>query len=109
MTKKQKHTLKNFDELVNEHFQDNPKLAADFLKLALEEYQKDGDEKTLLIALRQVTIANGGFSKLAQETGLSRENLYTTLSSKGNPKLSTFKIILENLGYAFSFKKLKVG
>ncbi len=108
MTKKPKHTLRNFDELINEHLKANPKFADDFLKLALEEYRKDGDEKTLLIALRQVALAKGGFSKLAQETGLSRENLYTTLSEKGNLRLNTFKIILENLGYALSFKKLKV-
>jgi probable addiction module antidote protein len=109
MTKKSKHKLKNFDDLTTKLFQKDSNLAEGFLKLAFEEYHKDGDEKVLLIALRQVTIAKGGFSKLAKETGLSRESLYTTLSENGNPQLNTFKIILEKLGYALSFKKLKTS
>jgi probable addiction module antidote protein len=106
--KKDTNKIRNrsFDEFIVEHFQENPKLAEGYLKLALKEYQKDGDERPLLSALRQVAIARGGFAQLAHKTGLSRESLYKTLSPKGNPRLSTLKIILEVLGYRLSFKAI---
>ncbi len=106
MTTKKNKQLRSFDELAIEHFTKNPELADDFLEMSLTEYQKDGDEKALLIALRQVTMARGGFSVLAKETGLSRENLYKVLSVNGNPRFSTINTILSNLGYVLSFKHI---
>jgi probable addiction module antidote protein len=105
---KDKHKIKNrsFDEFIVEHFKENPKLADDYLKFALEEYKKDGDERPLLSALKQVAIARGGLGELSNKTGLSRESLYKTLSPKGNPRLSTLKVILEVLGYRLSFKAI---
>lgn len=102
-----KKTLKKFESLSSEHFRKDKKLAEEFLQLALEGFEKDGDEKTLLVALRQVAIARGGFTKLATETGLSRENLYRALSSNGNPTFVTMKVVLQNLGYVFSFKRVR--
>lgn len=102
-----KKTLKKFEELSSEHFKKDKKLADEFLKLALEQFEETGDEKTLLVALRQVAVACGGFTKLSAETGLSRENLYRVLSSNGNPTFVTMKIVLQNLGYVFSFKRIK--
>ncbi|MBU6338389.1 MAG: putative addiction module antidote protein [Rickettsiales bacterium] len=105
--KKQKIKLRSFDELAIEHFKKDKKLADAFLNNALKEYQKDNDERVLLVALRQVAMASGGFQELSKKTGLSRESLYKTLSMNGNPKFQTLKIILENLGYIFTIKKIK--
>ncbi len=98
--------LRNFDEFIVEHLRENPKLAEGYLKIALQEYQKDGDERPLLDALKQVAIAKGGLADLAARTGLSRESLYKTLSSKGNPTLRTLNIILKVLGYRISFQAI---
>ncbi len=50
-----------------------------------------------LLALRDVAKARG-IRHLAQETQLSRESLYRTLSRKGNPRFSTLEALLESLG-----------
>jgi probable addiction module antidote protein len=50
------------------------------------------------IALRTVADAVGGMTALAEKTGLSREALYRTLSSKGNPRLDTLSVILAAFG-----------
>ena len=52
---------RDFDDIVIDQFKDNPELADEFLEHALEEYKKDGNEKDLLTALKQVKIAKEGF------------------------------------------------
>lgn len=56
----------------------NPDEAAAYLNAALEE----NDQDVFLLALRDVAEAHG-FSKVAQDTLLNRENLYRMLSSTG--------------------------
>jgi probable addiction module antidote protein len=106
--KKELNKIKNrtFDEFIVEHFKKTPQLTNGYLKLALEEYQKDGDERPLLEALKQVALARGGLADLSAKTGLSRESLYKTLSSKGNPTLKTLNVILKVLGYRLSFQAI---
>jgi probable addiction module antidote protein len=105
---KDKDKIQNisFDEFIVEHFKKHPKLADGYLKLAVEEYKKDGDERPLLSALKQVALARGGLADLSVKTGLSRESLYKTLSPKGNPTLRTLNIILKVLGYRLSFQAI---
>lgn len=43
-----------------------------------------------------------GMSKVAKDTGLSRENLYRALSSDGNPELATFLQVMWALGLRLS-------
>ncbi len=73
-----------------------------FLDVALEEYEKDGDTEAFLLALRDVTEAQGGIGKLAERTNLNRQNLYKALSEKGNPRLETIGAILHGLGFRLS-------
>ncbi|MBA2653740.1 MAG: transcriptional regulator [Gammaproteobacteria bacterium] len=82
----------------------NKKEAAVYLQVALDEYQKEGDTEALLLALRHVTLAQGGIAKLSQKTHLNRESLYRTLSSRGNPKLQTLGLLLKGLGFKLSIK-----
>ena len=56
------------------------------------------DVEDFMAALRLVTEARGGVTKIAAETGLNREMLYCTLSKKGNPKLSSLLPILHAAG-----------
>jgi probable addiction module antidote protein len=50
-----------------------------------------------LLALRDIAEARG-FSQVAQDTLLNRENLYRMLSSKGNPQLSSLMTLLRSIG-----------
>jgi len=78
--------------------------AAVYLKVALEEYEKDKNREAFLLALRTVVEAQGGFTKLAEKTKLNRQNLYRSLSSHGNPRLSTLDSILQALGFRLSIE-----
>ena len=77
-----------------------PYRAADYLKTDadragyLEALLEDGDSRVLVIGLRDLAESIGGMAKLAQRSGLSRETLYRTLSSKGNPRLDTLTALL---------------
>jgi probable addiction module antidote protein len=64
----------------------------------LEEALAAGDIAAFKLALRNVVEAQGGMAALAEETDLSRETLYRTLSERGNPTLETLSRILGALG-----------
>jgi probable addiction module antidote protein len=71
-----------------------------YLNAALE----DGEPTVLLEALRNVAQARGGMAALAKSAGVSRESLYRSLSSRGNPKIDTVMELLRALGL-----KLTIG
>ena len=71
----------------------DPEEAAAYLDSALEE----NDQEVFLLALRDIADAHG-FSKVAQDTLLNRENLYRMLSSTGNPQLSSLIMLLQSFG-----------
>jgi probable addiction module antidote protein len=68
------------------------------IALFLEEILHDGDPRAVPVALRTGAAAVGGNATLAAKTGLNRENLYRTLSSRGNPRLDTLCAILAAFG-----------
>ena len=55
-----------------------------------------------LLALRTVAEAYGGFGAVATEAGITRESLYRTLSSNGNPTLKTLLAVLKAVGMKLS-------
>ena len=65
---------------------------------------QDGDEKVLLMALRNVVDALGGMTRMARKTGLRRETLYRTLSEKGNPRLSSLLAMLHYMDLELAVK-----
>lgn len=71
----------------------NPEEAAAYINAAFEE----GDEKLLLVALRDVAEAHG-MSTVARKARVNRENLYRMLSKKGNPRLQSIEAVLEACG-----------
>jgi len=75
----------------------NPEEAAAYLDSALEE----NDQEVFLLALRDIAEAHG-FTNVAQDTLLNRENLYRMLSSTGNPQLSSLMALLSSLGLRLS-------
>jgi len=95
---------RQFDIYVVESLKD-PHEARAYLNVALEEYEKDGDTEAFLLALRDVAVARGGISMLAEKTKLNRQNLYRTLSNKGNPRLDTLGNILQAMDMRLSIEQ----
>lgn len=105
-----KNTTNYHDEFIESL--KKPKEADLYLRIAMEEYQEDGDAEVLLLALRNIVEAKGGISWLARQTHLNRQNLYNVLSKNGNPTLDTFSLILKGLGFRLAIQsedKRKAG
>lgn len=85
-------------EAIVEELRANPKLAAEYLKAALEEAD---EPKVFLAALRHVADALG-FAKLAKAAHVERESLYRALSPRGNPRLSTLLPLIRAMGLSLT-------
>lgn len=71
---------------------DSPEAIADYLSEAFES----GDDKLIARALGAVARAKG-MTEVANDTGLSRESLYRSLSEQGRPELATAMKVLDSL------------
>ena len=91
---KDKTGISHRDVMVKK-LRDRPRLAAEYLKAALEDTDKP---EVLLIALRQIAEARGGLAKVAKAAGIERESLYRALSAHGNPRLSTLIGVMKAIG-----------
>lgn len=94
--------VKKWDELLIERLK-NKKQAMAYLNAALEDTKEGGPEnqELLLTALRNIAKAQGGFTLLAEKTGLAREALYRSLSKSGNPKITTLTNLMSAMGFEF--------
>ena len=92
--------IKNSAKYSTSDYLQSPEDVARYLEAALEE----DDATLLLLALRNVVDSKGGMSMISQQTGLSRESLYRSLSENGNPKISTLFSIVKALGLHLSVK-----
>lgn len=80
----------------------NKKKATLYLQVALEEYEEDNNTEAFMLALRNIAESQGGINTLAKKTSLNRQNLYRTLSSRGNPRFTTLGNIIRALGFRLS-------
>jgi probable addiction module antidote protein len=71
---------------------DSPQAIADYLSEAFET----GDEQYIAQAIGTVARVEG-MSKIAKDTGLSRESLYRALGDGGNPEFGTVMKVLNAL------------
>ncbi|MFI3301054.1 MAG: addiction module antidote protein [Candidatus Gastranaerophilales bacterium] len=99
----QKNNLVSWNEYMNQALDDNSE-AMSYLEVAFEEYQQDGDTRSLMRAIQRVAEAQGGISKLAQQTKLNRQNLYRIFANKTSPRFDTLSKILRALGVTISLK-----
>ena len=81
--------IKNYRERLLTKLKD-PKEAAEYLNAAIQ----DADPRVFLLALQDIAEALGGMKWLAEHANLNRENLYRSLSMKGNPRFFTLLSIL---------------
>jgi len=94
--KMKKHHVR---ETHNKHLQD-AEVAAEYINQALES----DDPKVILMAMRNIAEAQkDGITGLSNRSHLGRESLYKMLSQDGNPKLTSFTLLMKGLGL-----KLKV-
>ena len=78
--------------------------AAEYLSAAYAD-----SPEAFLVALRDVTEAQKGMANVAKQARLNRENLYRTLSERGNPTLNTVGSVLEALGITVKFEPKERG
>jgi probable addiction module antidote protein len=76
---------------------DTPEARAEYMTAALET----GDVEFIRDAVGVVARARG-MTKIAKETGLSRESLYKALGETGNPEFATVMRIVHALGLTLS-------
>jgi len=91
---KHKPAVSNEDALIGQ-LREDPEFAAEYLKAAIEDSE---EPKVLLLALRRLAEARGGFTKIAKAAGIERESLYRALSARGNPRLSTLVAVIKAVG-----------
>ena len=96
--------MRNYREIVKEFVKDQEE-ASEYLKVALDEYEQDGNLDAFLKAIRTVADAQGGISKLAEKTNLNRQHLYRSLAENGNPTIRTLDTILHSLGLKLTLTK----
>jgi len=86
------------DDAMVAELRENPDYAEIYLQTALEDIYEEGGITAFLITLRRVVEARGGISEISRKSGLSRQQLYKTLSEKGNPTLTTLTEITRAAG-----------
>jgi probable addiction module antidote protein len=97
-------TTKSYREHLLKQLQDKEEAAA-YLNAALQ----DEDPRVFLMALHDVADAIGGIGKLSDLSKLNRENLYRSLSMKGNPQFFTVLSILKACDVEISCKPTEKG
>jgi len=85
-----------------EVFRNDPGYAIELLNSILE----DGEQGELLIALRQMAEAFGGVRQVAQRAELNPNQLYRTLSERGNPEVRSLTAILKAMGLRLAIQPL---
>ena len=104
MTRKSKAAVsRSHEEATVESFRKDPMFAAEYLNSVLE----DGDQEELMLALRRMSKAFGGVTKLAEEAELNVNTLYRTLSPKGNPEVKSLKALLRAMGMQLAVRPLR--
>ena len=83
------------DEAMIERLRNSTAFAAEYLKAAIEDAE---EPQVLLVALRHIAEARGGIANVAKAAGIKRESLYRSLSSRGNPRLSTLFAVTKAMG-----------
>jgi probable addiction module antidote protein len=77
--------------------------AAAYLEAALEEA---GDDPAFIAHALGDIARSGNLSELARRVGVSREGLYKSLSSDGNPSFATIMKVAKALGLKLHFESV---
>lgn len=94
MTRAKRPYSVSHEEATIDSFRRDPEFAMVHLNSVLE----DGDQEELMVALRRMSEAFGGVSRLAADAKLNATTLYRTLSPQGNPELRSLTALLKAMG-----------
>ena len=97
---------RNYKEFLIEDFK-NPQEALSFFQVAIEEFLENNNLEHFNQTLDILIKAQGSVTNFAKNTGISRTHLYKILNAKSEPKLSTLKNILNQLGYKLTIMPLQ--
>jgi probable addiction module antidote protein len=92
----------SYHEWEVKELREDREFAVEYLIAAMEALDDPDERGGGLLALRAVAEAYGGLGAVAAQAGISRESLYRSLSSKGNPTLKTLVAVLKTLGLRLS-------
>ena len=76
--------------------------AIDYLDVALEEYQVDGDAHQFLVALRTVIESQDGIAAIAKRASIDPQTLLDMLSSEEIPHIDMLSTLFTTLGCRLS-------
>ena len=85
-------------EMVIEHLSNDWNAALDYIQLAIEEYQDDGDIAVFLLALQTFAKSQSGISELAKKTNMDSQFLSELLAGEKLLTIDIFVNILSALG-----------
>lgn len=97
---------RTFDEYLKENLKDFDEAIA-FFQVAIEEFLEDGNLAQFNKALDVLIKSQGSVAQFAKKSGINRTHLYKILNSEVEPKLSTLKNILNQLGYKITILPLE--
>lgn len=92
-----------YDDYMVERLRD-PSRAQQYLDVALEEYEADGDFAAFLLAIRRVAEARGGVEKLAEEAKLDVETVAAILAMDQRPSFEMLHAVLRALGFGLALR-----
>lgn len=104
MSKPKRKTVRRKETFTRWDAADYLRSAADmaaYLEACIEEA---GDDPALIAAALGDIARARGMTKMAHDTGLTRENLYKALSPRGNPSMSTLLKVMASLNLRLSVK-----
>lgn len=81
-----------------EDYLDTPEMVIEYLNQVIEE----GDQDELVRAIGYLSRAKG-MTTIARKAGVSRETLYTSFNTGGNPTFSTLRSVLASCGIELRF------
>ena len=76
---------------------------------AIEYFVRDAiedDDPSYIVHALGIAARAKGMTKVANDTGLTREALYRSFSEEGNPSLRSTIAVLKSLGFKLSIKPL---
>lgn len=108
LTPKQQEYIKKapkFDEHFSESFK-NPEYVQAWLEDSLTTFLNTGDVEGFVECLVDVVknSKRGEISRIANEAGLNRSNLYDIMNGKVTPRIDTAFKLIKGLGYKYEIK-----
>lgn len=99
--------LQNSDSYEEWHVErlKDPRRARGFLEAVFEAYGEDGDVRLVLLALRNITKAQGGIPALAKRTGIGQRRLSGIFGGKESLSFGSLFGILYGLGFRLEPKQ----